>query len=383
LVIKVLHLGKFCPPFRGGIETVIRELLNLNIRDIEMTSFCFSDKKISKDDDLSSQYISSPISYQYKSQPISIRLFLSIFRKAHSFDIIHLHFPNIQASIILMLLKLFFKKICIIHWHADILNRGLMGLLVSPIVRLSLIMCDKVICTSEEYFLASKALKDFREKIKIIPIGIQDPTKIEYEKKESIAKAQSKFNFHKENINILSVGRLVEYKDYNTIIEAARIVDTRYKFFIVGDGPLFESLTKKINKYNLRDKVILLGSVSDSEISYIFSKSNIFCLASNSRAEAFGVVLIEAMSREIPIISSRIPGSGVNFVSIENETGLSFEVGNYNDLSNKIEMLGKNSTLRKQLGMSGRIRYKNFFSHKAQKKSYEVFYKSLMSEFNK
>lgn len=129
------------------------------------------------------------------------------------------------------------------------------------------------------------------------------------------------------NINIVSVGRLHQAKGYDRLINVvAKLKDfnaelTRnLKIYIYGDGPLFFELKKLIDDLNLNDIIILVGKVANP---YKYIKNfDLFVLPSNF--EAFGLVIIEAMTLKIPVlatetsITDKLINSDVNGLVVEN-----------------------------------------------------------------
>ena len=72
---------------------------------------------------------------------------------------------------------------------------------------------------------------------------------------------------------------------------------------IVGKGPEFKNIKKKITELNLKKKVKMFGFLSKEKLDEIWSKTDVLIMPST--VEGFGLVYIEAMSRGIPIITSR------------------------------------------------------------------------------
>lgn len=110
----------------------------------------------------------------------------------------------------------------------------------------------------------------------------------------------------KKSYTIITVARLVEQKDHQTLIKAFRLVQEKLpntKLLIASDGPLKQDLMKLVSRLGLSRKISFLGWVKD--ISPYLKKSDIFVLS--SKREGFGYVLIEAMSYGKPIISTNTP----------------------------------------------------------------------------
>lgn len=115
------------------------------------------------------------------------------------------------------------------------------------------------------------------------------------------SKQEIDFKFDNNQLNFLTVARLVEQKGINRLIKIHKqLLENNYKnkFYVIGDGPEREKLKGLIEKENLSDTFILLGK---KENPYPYMKqSDIFCLL--SKFEGYGMVLEEAKILNKPII---------------------------------------------------------------------------------
>lgn len=110
-----------------------------------------------------------------------------------------------------------------------------------------------------------------------------------------------------ENKNIIFVGNLaIEQKGLDILIEIAKKINPETKIFIAGDGKDREKFELLIADNNLQTKIILKGSLNDHKLIQHYLSGSIFI--STSRWEGFGLVLTEAMSFGLPIISFKTNG---------------------------------------------------------------------------
>lgn len=146
----------------------------------------------------------------------------------------------------------------------------------------------------------------------------------------------------KENDNVITfVGELHKRKGIQYLIQAFKQLQIpNKKLLIVGSGPHKDFFTKLANN---NPNIHFLGRRSD--IFNILQKSTIFVLP--SKREAFGLVLLEAMAANTPIIGSST--GGIKEIIKNNENGLLFENENTNDLTEKIEKLINNKDLQQKL----------------------------------
>src|SRR6266516_1014444 len=114
---------------------------------------------------------------------------------------------------------------------------------------------------------------------------------------------------------VISVGRLVEFKGFEHLIDAcAELARRGFDFAcdIIGDGPLRETLRSKIAKLNLSSRINLLGSLSQKAVLEKLRDADIFALASTADAQGatavFPTVILEAMASARPVVSTRLAG---------------------------------------------------------------------------
>lgn len=120
-----------------------------------------------------------------------------------------------------------------------------------------------------------------------------------------------------DGTRILTVGRLANMKGYDLAIEAAKILQDsglRFKWFAVGEGPMRESLTRKIKEYNLESSFVLLGGKTNP-YPY-FAECDLY--VQPSRFEGFGITLAEAKMFRKPIVTTNFDAVGAQFVNEEN-----------------------------------------------------------------
>ena len=152
---------------------------------------------------------------------------------------------------------------------------------------------------------------------------------------KSISKIKAikhKWNSDKYTL-VFSAGRLCEEKDFPTLIKAfktARAVNDKLRLIIAGDGEEREKLISLIEKAGLQDTIELPGHV-DNVIGYM-KASDIFVLP--SKKEAFGIVLIEALSCGIPVVSSDTESGAQKELLKNSEIGILFKPGDIKALSN-------------------------------------------------
>lgn len=213
-----------------------------------------------------------------------------------------------------------------------------------------------VLKDADGVFAVSNALK--HEIIATGVVGIADKTKISLNSVD-INKFSVKDNdsFKKEhNLKdkpiVLFVGNLIKRKNVDSLLEAKKIANSDYYLVIVGDGPLFKKLTKKVEDENIRD-VIFTGSRDDVE--NIIPSCDVLILPSFS--ESFGLVLIEALACGKPVIGSDV--GGITEI-INDDVGLFVNPKKVSSIAKAIDKIVNDDNLRLILSMNARNRAYDF-----------------------
>jgi glycosyltransferase involved in cell wall biosynthesis len=115
-----------------------------------------------------------------------------------------------------------------------------------------------------------------------------------------------------EPLNVLCVGRLVPHKGHTVLIKALAIIprEVQWQCVIVGGGPLLDRLSAMAKQYKVDDRVTIKTGISDDELWNEFNNASLFVLPSlvDNGAEGFGIVLLEAMARGVPVVASKTGG---------------------------------------------------------------------------
>lgn len=147
---------------------------------------------------------------------------------------------------------------------------------------------------------------------------------------------------------VLSVGRLVPQKGFDTLLDAFADARDRLgnrKLLIAGDGPERGMLEQRAAELGLAGTVTFLGAVDHSRLPSIFSGADAFVLA--SRKEAFGLVALEAMASGTPVIASTV--GGITEILEDGHTALLVPPDRHRDLASALVRLLEDDQLQKKL----------------------------------
>ena len=258
----------------------------------------------------------------------------------HSLGIshIHEHFAN-PTAIVAMLMKIYGGINYSLSVHGpDIFYRVDSALLEEKVQEAAFIRCISHYCLSQIMRISEPAKWD---KFHIVRCGVNPDL---YSVREEP---------HNPIPNILCVGRLVPAKGQHILLEACRVLKQeglQFKVTIIGEGPDSSSLEQFTTINNLKDIVTFTGVLGQNTVRDYYDKADIFVLA--SFAEGVPVVLMEAMAKEIPVISTRI--TGIPELIEHEHDGLLATPGDADDLARQIRKLLKNPELRCVFGRAGR-----------------------------
>ena len=251
--MKILHIGKYYPPYFGGIEKVNFDLVEgLNEAGVETDVICFNHiSKGSRPVINNYKVFRSNIIFTLLGQPISVDYVINLKKIIKDYSIIHLHLPNPFAAI--FVLHFITDQNLILHWHNDIIKQQLFLFFYRPILYRILKRSNVIIGTSQEYINYSPFLTKYKYKCRVVPIGV-DKKDIQ-ENRDFTEILRRRYDSKKV---ILSVGRLSKYKGYEYLIKSASYLDENMIIIIIGKGEEENNLKEIIKSSNLDSKVYLI-----------------------------------------------------------------------------------------------------------------------------
>lgn len=349
--MNVLQLCKYYPPILGGIElvekTITKAHASLNDK-VLIVAFSTSDEN--QVGEFLEQILLIKQDILFKSAPINFK-FIFHFKKLikkHEINRIYIHLPNPFMHQVLIFSQLYLKQMkveLIAVYHSDIVNQRFLGKLYDHYFSMSKNIYDYWICSSQKLWDSSPILKNIEiAKKKIIPFCTEG--NLAFRKRE---KFQGK---------LLAVGRLVPYKGFEFLIKT--INKTNYELHIIGDGPEFKKLQSISG-----DNITLHRRIEDAEKKILFDQCDLLIVSSINRAEAYGMIIVEAFEAGLPVIASDLD-SGVTFLVQHEKTGLVFETQNEEKLIKAIERLASDDLLYGKISENTRafydleLSYKNF-----------------------
>lgn len=361
--MRILHVTKYYPPERGGMERYACDLAEQQATDghrvhvlchhgspgiprstethngIEITRLC----------------VRAKIPF-VPLAPGMVRELPSLCRRFRP-HVIHMHLPN-PAVLFTPLLPADIPVV--VHWQADVGAAS-----TSRFVRMAypayalferamLKRADAIIATSPPYLEHSPHLRPFADKCTVIPLGIRPEN-------YSIPDNAEKPTAPSEQPMVLSLGRFTFYKGFEHLVRAAERY-TQAQFVLAGDGETLPAIRELVRTRELERRVSLPGAVSHDTMLRLMRDCTLFCLPSVDQGEAFGIVLLEAMLFGKPLVSTDIPGSGTGWVNQHEQTGLVVPPADVPALADAIRRIAGKPELAAQYGHAARRRLEDNFT---------------------
>lgn len=369
--MKVLHFYKTSYPSTiGGVEQVIHSLA----RGSQSHGVFCDVLSLSSHQKSATQKIDGyQIHYAHQLFEIASTGFsldvIPIFKKlAQSADIIHYHYPWPFMDLVHFLVRP--SKPTVVSYHSDVIRQKHLLKLYNPLKHKFLSDIDVIVASSPNYLNSSEDLNRYREKVRVIPYGLEresykEPTLDLLKKWKS--KVGDKF--------FLFIGVLRYYKGLHTLIDAAKGLNL--PIVIVGTGPMEESLREQAGKLGLKH-IYFLGAVSERDKVALIKLCYSVIFPSHLRSEAFGITLLEGLAFGKPLISCEI-GTGTTFVNIKNETGLVIPPNDVQALRDAMQYLWDHPKEAFKMEQAAEKRYWKYFTADKMVRSYIKLYKSLLN----
>lgn len=294
-------------------------------------------------------------------------LMVANWMDANDSDRLHVHFASSVATV-----GIFVKKINNCFLSITVHGPDEFYLTGQHLLEEKIKVADKLFCISD--FARSQLMKlsDFEHwnKFQICRLGVDT------EKFKRLDRVEN------ECPKVLSVGRLCPAKGQHLLVQAARTLADRnleFKLVIVGDGPDADSLKALSSKLDVNDYIDFVGSVNHDEVQDYYSACDVFCLP--SFAEGIPIVLMEAMAKEIPCVTSRIVG--IPELIDDQIDGLLTPPSNIEALANALELLLRDKELREALGKQARKKVNDKYHLEKNMTFYGEKFKEYVAESSK
>jgi glycosyltransferase involved in cell wall biosynthesis len=171
-----------------------------------------------------------------------------------------------------------------------------------------------------------------------------------------------------------TVGRLEPQKGVDDFLKAASMVKQRFpraRFVVVGDGPLRKELERLSTTLGMEGDVVFAGW--QENVAAHLARMDIFCLS--SRWEGFGIILLEAMAANVPIVATRV--GGVPEIIVEGKGGILVSPGQPAEMADALCRLLADADMRERMGAFNSERVRTVFDVERMTAEYEGIYRKV------
>ncbi len=192
--------------------------------------------------------------------------------------------------------------------------------------------------------------RGFQGKLSVIPNGI-DTSEFEMDEKEVITIG-NRYQVPEDKKRILYLSSFKDWKGPDVFLKSLALLDQPFHGIMIGNDLGYLETCKSLAKeLDIADKVNLYTDLPFKDIVAFYRLADVFVFPTKLPSEGFGIVALEAMASNTPVIASRI--AAIPEVVRDGFTGLLFEPGNSNELANKINQLLSDTGLYRKLQENG------------------------------
>jgi rhamnosyl/mannosyltransferase len=369
--MRVLHFFKTAfPDSMGGVEQVISQIASGACKlGVESDVLSLTSENLPRTIEIDGYHLHrARLNLQIASTGFSVSAFYRFAQLAKKADVIHYHFPWPFMDMVHFATMV--KKPTVVTYHSDIIRQRNLLKFYRPLKWKFLADMRRIVATSPNYLATSNVLKKFKDKVCVIPIGLDKST-------YPIASSE-RLAYWSERLGpkfYLFVGVIRYYKGLHILMEAAQGTD--YPIVIVGAGPIEEDLKVQAAQLGLRN-IHFLGRLPDEEKVALLTLCFGVLFPSHLRSEAFGISLLEGAMYGKPMISSEI-GTGTSFINIGGETGLVVPPSDPLALRNAMRYLWEHPEDSAVMGKRAEARYWKHFTGAKMVQSYVDLYSELVT----
>ncbi len=363
--MRILHLYKDYYPVLGGIENYIRVLAEAHAAQGHQVTVlvCATGRRSDvRERRQVTVYRASRLA-TVASMPLSLQQPLQLARLQA--DVLHLHAPYPLGEVSAWLLKR--RTPWVMTYHSDVVRQRGWLKLYAPLLRRVLRRVDRILVTSPRYLETSRWLRSVRDRCLVSPLGIDHqrfhPPATPYEGPP----------------RLLFVGRLRYYKGLDTLLQALPLLPGDVTLEVVGSGPMLSEWQALAGRLGVASRVHFWGEISDDALPDVYRHATLFVLPANARAEAFGMVLLEAMASGLPCVTTEV-GTGTSWVVQDDITGYVVPPAQPEALARAIGRLLTDAALRQRMGRAARERVEAEFTQRAMVDRVLAVYQAVASE---
>ena len=349
--MRVAHLCCVVPP-AGGMGTVaFREVTGLRARGVEATLFAPEGGE-------SRSFVKGVPTAWHIGNAAWLK---QIRKQVEGYDVLHIHWPFFGTADRMLLSTEGLPPI-VLTFHMDAQASGvemipiwLERVLVQPFLFRDL----KHILVSSFDYAASSSVRGLlrREPSRFIEL----PFGVDLDRYTPGPSVKARFAVPEDAPTVLFVGGLDKahaFKGVGNLLKAVAQLDVKTHILIIGDGDLRASYEEEAKRLGIDRRTHFLGRVDDATVIDAYRSADVFAFPSTNRAEAFGLVALEAQACGLPVVASDLPG--LRTVVRPQETGLLVKPGSVEELAQGLHRVLSDRAFRQRLSEAGVAHARNF-----------------------
>jgi rhamnosyl/mannosyltransferase len=372
-VLRVLTFGRYADDNFGGLERYVFELARGLQGEAHFTNIVAA-RGSAPDTELAGDTIRARPWVNLAGTPVCPTMPWHALRlhRGQRFDLVHLQFPaDPMAHLATSLLPASVPRI--ISWHSDIVRQERLLKLYRPFLDRLLRSASAIIAATPAHLESSTQLAAARGRASfhVIPYGLdlarfraQPPLAEEIRRR------------HGDRFLIFALGRHVYYKGFEFLIRALGELP-QAMLILGGQGPLTGRLVEVAREAGVANRVDFAGRIRETDLPAYYHACDVYCLPSVERAEAFGIVQVEAMASGKPVLCCELR-NGVTWVNQDGVTGLVVPPADPAALAAALRRLADDAGLRSRLGAQARKRALGTFTQEAMARATLDVYRQVL-----
>ena len=371
--LRVLHVGKYYPPVPGGMERVLQLLCESERRLVDVQALVANTgartvREVCRGVPVTRAGTLARVGSVGLSPALGVELGRT------DADVTVIHEPNPVALVADLVTRR--RGALVVYFHSEVVRaQWKYRAFYRPFLRRVLDRAARILVASPAMRDTAAQLEGYRHKCVVVPYGIA------LDSFSATPAVKARAERWRLDVGpsplLLFVGRLVPYKGVDVLIRAMPAFEGRLA--VVGDGPLRDTLEQLAVEVGVAARVRFLGVLADDEVVALYHACDAFVLPSVTKAEAFGMVQLEAMACGKPVISTDLP-SGVPWVNQHETSGLIVPPGDSAALADAITRLMRDDQLRARLGAGARARVAQEFTADRMAERTVALYRNILAE---
>ena len=372
-MLRVLTFGRYADDNFGGLERYVFELARGLQGEAHFTNIVAA-RGSAPDTELAGDTIRARPWVNLAGTPVCPTMPWHALRlhRGQRFDLVHLQFPaDPMAHLATSLLPASVPRI--ISWHSDIVRQERLLKLYRPFLDRLLRSTSAIIAATPAHLESSTQLGAARGRASfhVIPYGLD---LARFRARPPLAGEIRRR--HGDRFLIFALGRHVYYKGFEFLIRALAALPQAV-LILGGQGPLTGRLVEVAREAGVADRVDFAGRIPDTDLPAYYHACDVYCLPSVERAEAFGIVQVEAMASGKPVVCCEL-NNGVTWVNQDGVTGLVVPAADAVALAGALRRLAEDAGLRARLGAQARERALGTFTQEAMARATLDVYRRVL-----